>query len=154
MRQDISVVVGGYRWIGEGVRSVGSVILEMIDSTEKELTMTAFILSNYEIIEHLHHALARGVNVRVIMNSPDNQMPEIMQKLRYLENEYPYMRTIGVTDVTMHAKVMVVDRKVALVSSANFTMSGMMKNYEMGLLVDDSEIAQQIENIMLKIWEQ
>lgn len=133
---------------------MGSVILEMINSTEKELTLTAFILSSYEIIEHLHHALARGVNVRVIMNSPDNQMPEIIQKLRYLEKEYPYMRIIGVTDVTMHAKVMVVDRKIALVSSANFTMSGMMKNYEMGLLVNDSEIAQQIENILLKIWGQ
>lgn len=147
-------MVGGYLWIGEGVRSVGSLILEMIDSTEKELTLTAFILSSYEIIEHLHHALARGVNVRVIMNSPDNQMPDIIQKLSYLEKEYPYMRIIGVTDVTMHAKVMVVDRKIALVSSANFTMSGMMKNYEMGLLVNDSEIAQQIENILLKIWEQ
>lgn len=147
-------MVGGYRWIGEGVRSVGSLIMEMIDSTEKELTMTAFILSSYEIIEHLHHALARGVNVRVIMNSPNNQMPEILQKLRYLENEYPYIRIIGVTDVTMHAKVMVVDRKIALVSSANFTMSGMIKNYEMGLLVNDSEIAQQIETILLKIWEQ
>ena len=148
----MSVVVGGYQWVGEGVRSVGSVIAEMMDSAEKELLLTVYILSSYDVIEHIHHALARGVSVRVIMNSPDNQMPEVVQKLRDLEKEYPYIRIMGVTDTMMHAKVMVADRKTVLVGSANLSISGMTKNYEMGLLVHNDEVAQQVEAILMRIW--
>ena len=152
MQQEISVVVGGCQWVGEGVRSVGSVIAEMIDSAEKELLLTVYILSSYDAIEHIHHALARGVSVRVIMNPPDNQIPEVVQKLRDLENEYPYIGIMGVTDTMMHARVMVADRKTVLVGSANLSISGMTKNYEMGLLVRNGEVAQQVEAILLRIW--
>jgi len=145
------VVVGGCQWVGEGVRSVGSVIAEMIDSAEKELLLTVYILSSYDVIEHIHHALARGVSVRVIMNSPDNQMP-VVQKLRDLEKEYPYIGIMGVTDTMMHARVMVADRKTVLVGSVNLGISRMTKNYEMGLLVRNDEVAQQVEAILLRIW--
>lgn len=145
------MVVGGCQWVGEGVRSVGSVIAEMIDSAEKELLLTVYILSSYDVIEHIHHALARGVSVRVIMNSPDNQMP-VVQKLRDLEKEYPYIGIMGVTDTMMHARVMVADRKTVLVGSANLSISRMTKNYEMGLLVRNDEVAQQVEAILLRIW--
>ena len=145
------MVVGGCQWVGEGVRSVGSVIVEMIDSAEKELLLTVYILSSYDVIEHIHHALARGVSVRVIMNSPDNQMP-VVQKLRDLENEYPYIGIMGVTDTMMHARVMVADRKTVLVGSVNLSISRMTKNYEMGLLVRNDEVAQQVEAILLRIW--
>lgn len=145
------MVVGGCQWVGEGVRSVGSVIVEMIDSAEKELLLTVYILSSYDVIEHIHHALARGVSVRVIMNSPDNQMP-VVQKLRDLEKEYPYIGIMGVTDTMMHARVMVADRKTVLVGSANLSISRMTKNYEMGLLVRNDEVAQQVEAILLRIW--
>lgn len=147
------MVVGGYHWIGEGIRSVGPVIIEIINLAEDDLFLTAYILSSHEIIEHIHHALARGVRVRVIMASPEKQNIEIMDKIRALEKRYPHMKIVGITDLTMHAKVMIADRKTALVSSANLTFSGMTKNYEMGLLVHDCEISQQIENVLLKIWK-
>jgi cardiolipin synthase len=86
------------------------------------------------------------------MNSPDNQMPEVVQKLRDLEKEYPYIGIMGVTDTMMHAKVMVADRKTVLVGSANLSISGMTKNYEMGLLVRNDEVAQQVEAILMRIW--
>ena len=73
-----------------GVRSVGSVIAEMMDSAGKELLLTVYILSSYDVIEHIHHAPAGDVSVRVIMNSPDNQMPEIVRRLRDPEKEYPW----------------------------------------------------------------
>ncbi|AKB37291.1 Cardiolipin synthetase [Methanosarcina siciliae C2J] len=132
---------------------MGTVIADLINSAEDDLFLTAYILSNPEIIEHMHSALARGVRIRVIMASPERQNVEIMDKIRDLEKKYPHMKLVGITDLTMHAKVLVSDRKTALVSSANLTFSGMTKNYEMGLLVNSCEIAQQIENVLLKIWK-
>ena len=74
--------------MGAEVRSVGSVIAEMMDSAGKELLLT--VLSSYDVIEHIYHAPAGGVSVRVIMNSSDNQMPEIVRRLRDPEKEYPW----------------------------------------------------------------
>jgi phosphatidylserine/phosphatidylglycerophosphate/cardiolipin synthase-like enzyme len=36
----------------------------------------------------------------------------------------------------LHAKVLVVDRKKAIVGSANFSWGGMYSNYEVGLLIE------------------
>lgn len=42
---------------------------------------------------------------------------------------------------SMHAKCVVVDRSVALVTSANFTAAAQKRNFELGLLVRDSDLA-------------
>lgn len=153
MAQHISIVVGGYLWVGEEARAVGPVTSEMIDSAKNELLLTAYMLSSYDIIERIHNALARGVRVRMIMNFPENQQfKDAVDRLRVFENQYPHMKIVGFKDAVMHAKVLVVDRKTALVSSANLTVSGMTKNYEMGFLIDDEDIAQQVESILLRIW--
>ena len=79
-------------------------------------------------------------------------MPEVVQKLRDLEIEYPYIKIMAVTDTMMHDMVMVADRKTVLVGSANISISGMTKNYEKGLLVHTGEVAQQVETILMRIW--
>lgn len=125
----------------------------MIDSARNELLLTAYILSDFELIERIHDALARGVRVRIIMNSPkDQQFRDALERLRAFESQYPHMKISGFNEAVMHAKVLVVDRKSALVSSANLTVSGMTRNYEMGFLVHDEDIAQQVESILLRIW--
>lgn len=150
---DISIVVGGYLWLGESARAIGPVTLEMLDSARKEILLTAYLINNKDIIEKIHNALARGVRVRVIINSPENQQFKgAIQQLRMLENSYPNMKISGFNEAVMHAKVLVVDRKDALISSANLTVSGMTNNYEMGFLVKDEEIANQVEGILLRIW--
>jgi phosphatidylserine/phosphatidylglycerophosphate/cardiolipin synthase-like enzyme len=42
---------------------------------------------------------------------------------------------------SMHAKCVVVDRSVALVTSANFTAAAQQRNFELGLLVRDAAVA-------------
>jgi phosphatidylserine/phosphatidylglycerophosphate/cardiolipin synthase-like enzyme len=46
----------------------------------------------------------------------------------------------------MHAKCVVVDKSVALVTSANFTAAAQQRNFELGLLVRDAELA-------VAVWE-
>ena len=46
--------------------------------------------------------------------------------------------------VSMHAKCVVVDECKVLVGSANFTQRGQERNYELGLLLDDADLARRI----------
>jgi hypothetical protein len=45
---------------------------------------------------------------------------------------------------SMHAKCVVVDRSVALVTSANFTTAAQQRNFELGLLVRDATVAGSV----------
>lgn len=45
---------------------------------------------------------------------------------------------------SMHAKCVVVDRSVALVTSANFTAAAQQRNFELGLLVREAELAATV----------
>ena len=48
---------------------------------------------------------------------------------------------------SMHAKLAIADRKRVFVSSANLTDYAMELNMEMGVLLEDAEIGEQISNL-------
>lgn len=47
-----------------------------------------------------------------------------------------------------HAKFIVIDRTLTLLTSANFSYSAENSNVELGLLVHDTELATSIESLM------
>ena len=51
----------------------------------------------------------------------------------------------------LHAKVLVIDRKVSLVSSANLSYHGMQGNIEMGILLQSQEKARKIEALLKEL---
>jgi phosphatidylserine/phosphatidylglycerophosphate/cardiolipin synthase-like enzyme len=70
-------------------------------------------------------------------NWPGSRLPEVLYDPRSLELD-PKKRS------SMHAKVLVVDKKVALITSANFTQAAQTKNIEVGALVRMGAIATQV----------
>ena len=75
----------------------------------------------------------------------------------FAENEWPGKRapevfydprSLAASDTTrsaLHAKCVVVDGQKALVTSANFTEAAQERNIELGLLVNSTAVAEQIE---------
>ena len=53
----------------------------------------------------------------------------------------------------LHAKVYVVDRCRAIITSANLTEGGLFTNYECGVLVDDNEVAANIREVVRSYFE-
>ena len=47
-----------------------------------------------------------------------------------------------------HAKFIVIDRTLTLLTSANFSYNAEHSNVELGLLVHDADLASSIENLM------
>lgn len=54
----------------------------------------------------------------------------------------------GGAQVTSHAKFVVIDHEMALLTSANFSFSAEKKNVELGVLLRDAAFAQSIESMM------
>lgn len=68
---------------------------------------------------------------------PWDRMPEVLYDPRSLELDSNKRSS-------MHAKVVVVDEEVALITSANFTTAAQTKNIEVGALVRQPVIAKQL----------
>lgn len=61
--------------------------------------------------------------------------------------------TVFRTQSNIHNKGIVVDGKVALVSSANWSSDGVLRNRDAGLIIHDSEVAQYYQQVFLEDWD-
>jgi cardiolipin synthase len=74
----------------------------------------------------------------------DEKNLRLFWELKDLEKKYPYFKIKIIKGAVLHAKIIVSDRKKVLMGSANLTYSGMLKNYEVGLEIENTEISQKI----------
>ena len=68
---------------------------------------------------------------------PGNKLPELYYDPRSLDLEAPKRSSL-------HAKCVVVDRRVALVTSANFTEAAQLRNIELGALIRCQRFATHV----------
>ena len=105
--------------------------------------------SNYEkLLQAIADRAAKGVDVRLIEDG--------LFGLKWIEK----MKAAGV-DLTAHISTMdavhnkgfVIDSRIVVVSSQNFSPAGVETNRDAGLIIENEEIAQYFEPIFLADWE-
>jgi cardiolipin synthase len=149
---DIVPVATGEKWVGCGVRSFQSIIHELISEASNELVMTIYVLTSMDIVDDLRSALERGLKVEIYLYTEEKQKENnALKSILQLENEYNYFKLYRIKEDMLHAKVLVADGAKVLSGSANFTFSGMTKNYELGFLVNDSAIAMNILTLVKRL---
>jgi phosphatidylserine/phosphatidylglycerophosphate/cardiolipin synthase-like enzyme len=153
MDSGANIVATGNKWIGYGIKPTSSAIKELINSANKSLLLTIFILTDRMILEHIQKALNRGVKVEVFIHNDKDFSNSIMDDILELEEKYPHMKVFIVSEDFMHAKVLISDKKSLLIGSANLTRSGLSKNYELGITLNNPKIAYDLERIIKRLIE-
>jgi phosphatidylserine/phosphatidylglycerophosphate/cardiolipin synthase-like enzyme len=92
------------------------------------------------VLEALERALATGVRCTILVNKFDEQQASIQSFLLRLASEYPGHACVY--DIPsdngadgLHAKIMVADRAVALVGSANLSARGLVTAHELAVVI-------------------
>lgn len=132
-----------------------AVIADLIDESRQEILIVSYATFPEAAVLHaLAGAVERGVAVTaVVERSADNA--------HYSGNDDPF-RGLAIRHLywpghvrpagaSMHAKVLVVDRHIALIGSANLTGAGVDKNLECGLLVRGGPVPSEIAAHILGI---
>lgn len=137
---DISVIVTGTTWMGAGVGSIESALDNLFANAHDEITMTVYALGTDRdaLVRWLENALSRGVLVRMAVNRFEQQPAQVCKDLRRLHTEYEHFQLFDFPEqdhVSLHAKVVVADRCVAVVGSSNLSRRGLVDNHELALLV-------------------
>jgi cardiolipin synthase len=147
MYANIIPVATGEKWIGSGVRSSYSVVMGMIEEAGEQLVLTAYVLTNIDVVNNIILALDRGVRVTIYLydSGEENIISEAVRQIIEVQKEYSYLKVKIVRTKVLHAKI--------IVGSANFTHYGLTSNYELGFLVEDAEIAGKILSLVGTVGE-
>lgn len=148
MKDNYELVASGEKWIRSDVKSTYRAIKEIIEDTKSSLILTIYIISNKEILEKIQDALDRSVDVEVFINNEERIYSDAKNKILKLKEEYYNIKVYEVSEKVLHAKVLISDKRHTLIGSANFTVKAMHENYELGILVDDAELAYNAEKII------
>jgi len=102
----------------------------------------------------LSRAAKKGVNVSVILENSGNPHDELdIQNQR--TGKYLATRGIHVyfdnPHKTTHTKLVVIDEKIVMVGSHNFTQSGLKYNNEVSILLQNKDVARKARNYIFKI---
>ncbi|WP_041084349.1 phospholipase D-like domain-containing protein [Thermotoga profunda] len=116
-----------------------AIIAGLIDCAEFEVSICTFSIDEPKIVLALENAVKRGVKVRVISETPFTSCC-IPTK-------------IDAENSLFHMKVMIVDSKVLIIGSANFTTHSLFNSYNDILVIEDMSVATVFEQFFDDLWE-
>jgi phosphatidylserine/phosphatidylglycerophosphate/cardiolipin synthase-like enzyme len=134
--------------IASGTRPTSIVVQEICRSAARSLLLMGYqIRTTSGIDEHLKSAAARGVAVTLVCDRQDNGWQDVYRdwlpgtaKPKVLINP---PRSESDVLGKMHCKVLCADAKDLMITSANFTWTGLNSNIEYGIRLSDSESGRQ-----------
>lgn len=146
------MIATGEKWVGYGTRTISSAVDEIINGAEVSLSLTIFAISDRGIVEGIKRALERGVTVEVFIYYPeDPAFVGSSKEMVSMDSLYSNLSIHKIRNEVLHAKVIIGDGKRVVVSSANATHAGMFTNYELGVMIDDQDVAYQILEVLRKL---
>jgi len=144
----VTIVVTGLTWMGHGIRSIDSTIEEMLNSASDEIQIAAYMITKgaEDFLRLINQCLNRGVRVTLIVNRFRNQPRSIQMVIAQMMSQYRHFNLLEFCpkDVKedLHAKLIVVDRSIALIGSSNLSWKGLILNHELAVVVEGPTAAR------------
>lgn len=137
--RESKILVTGRLWMGAEARAIGTTLCEIVRDTREELIIVAyrFTVAIDDLTSELEAVLQRGCQVKLVLDNLEEQHPSFqsyVKRLLVLHSNLQTWEFIG-EGGALHAKLVISDRKRAVIGSANFSKSGMINNHEMAVLI-------------------
>lgn len=130
------------------------VVDEMLNSAQRSIIITGYSLSDYfkDLIDVIIKKSQEGVFVKFYVNNIESQ--KCFDKLctykgRFLKI-YNYPKHTDAMSA-LHAKVISIDQRETLITSANLSYHGQEGNIELGTHIISKDVARQVEQILTQL---
>jgi len=138
-------------------REYGPKVLALVKNAEKTIHIASMEMKLYEkypastmneIVGELVAAHERGVEVKILLDEYSKT-----------NNAFEFLKTAGVdvrwddNKTTTHSKLVIVDGKIVLLGSSNFSYYALEKNHETNVLIEDAKTAQYFEGYFQSLWQ-
>lgn len=136
------IVVSGTTWIGNGIESFETEIEKIFKETRGEIQIVAYSISSHapQLFDLLFTAVKNGCLIKLIVFKFDDLKSSSKNLLLKLEQSkgfllYKYVPNNDDDKDALHAKMIVANRKKALIGSANLSWRGLVTNHEIGVIL-------------------
>ncbi len=127
-------------------------IIKAIDAAGKEIKVAIFSFYDEKIYDALKRAALRGVKVKMVADRVQSSQSDIVKKM-YLEG-YDFRWSAGFSGGVMHNKFIVLDSKLLISGSFNFSDSAQYYNFENIFITDKSSYTSAFEQEFDYIYSQ
>jgi len=124
-------------------------IIKNINQAEAFINIAMYIFTDKEIALPLIKARERGVKVRLYLDK--DQVEYQYSQSRFLVQKGIKTR-ISTNNYIMHNKFVIIDNRILLTGSYNWTFSANNRNDENLMVIDDPEIIEIFQNQFEKLW--
>ena len=124
-------------------------IIKNINQAEAFINIAMYIFTDREIAIPLVKARERGVKVRVYLDK--EQVDYKYSQSRFLVQKGIKTR-ISTNSYIMHHKFAIIDNRLLLTGSYNWTFSANNRNDENLMVIDDPEIIEIFQNQFVNLW--
>jgi len=124
-------------------------IIKNINQAEAFINIAMYIFTDREITIPLAKAQERGVKVRLYLDK--DQVDYKYSQSRFLVQKGIKTR-ISTNNYIMHNKFAIIDNRILLTGSYNWTFSANNRNDENLMIIDDPEIISRYQNQFEKLW--
>ncbi len=149
------LVVTGPATSAVAVRLTSSVVVDVIRAATDRVLLVSFAAHGVtEVVHELVAAMDRGVAVDLVLESTQEHGGRLRagagtSAFQALADRATFWhwpaRNRRNNMAALHAKVLVADAEVALLTSANFTDRGLADNIEIGVLLSDADEADRLD---------
>jgi len=124
-------------------------IIKNINQAESFINIAMYIFTDKDIALPLIKARERGVKVRLYLDQ--DQVDYQYSQSRFLVQKGIKVR-ISTNNYIMHNKFAIIDNRLLLTGSYNWTFSANSRNDENLMVIDDPEIIEIFQNQFVNLW--
>ena len=131
-------------------------VKNLIDSANHSIHVIIFDINYYpdypespsnSLLLSLSEAASRGIDVRIITDERPTDKPVVtMLKEKGVNIKFDSK------DVTSHAKLIIIDSKIVIIGSTNWSYHSLEKNHEANVLIRSPSLAGEFENYFETVW--
>jgi phosphatidylserine/phosphatidylglycerophosphate/cardiolipin synthase-like enzyme len=134
------------------VRNIESVITQLVHGAQRSITLVGYAVTQAAdpLLNDLADAMRRGVEVSLVVDRLKDRIPQLFRAWpRDVRRPALWTREADPHDEmsALHAKVLVVDDRYLLISSANLTYHGLRGNLELGVLLQ-GDVALEMKALL------
>ncbi len=123
-------------------------IISFIQSAKSEIKIYAQDVTDYKIIGELAKAARSGVEVKILLSASPEKLHS--RKFAFLKKSGVIIQSSR--HYYIHAKVMIVDQRQAILGSINFTAPSLDSNRELSVLTEDANVVNQLNSTFENDW--
>ncbi|GAA1058525.1 hypothetical protein GCM10017608_25600 [Agromyces luteolus] len=140
-RTDVRPVWSGPTFQGDGDHTTAA-LAHLVDEATTDVFASTYSAADHSpFVDALWRAIGRGVDVTMLVDTMERAKTASALQKRLFGARFLTYRPAGGAYGLQHSKVLIVDSRVALVTSANLSRAAAHRNLEAGVLIRDAAFA-------------